>query len=167
MSGVTESSIALAIAARTKLPTLYFSADTNAHTMAMRLVAMAGNMSQQNAEQLLKKDAEKAHELLLSNNHLFWSFESTGSSVGASVFSTSFSSGTELAPSAPLGARISPYPVSSTAVAVSGVLDDLLCVDDQDNWRKKTALILVARQNGKTHLARMLILSQRFMVLIL
>ncbi len=57
--------------------TLYFSADTNAHTMAMRLVAMAGNMSQQNAEQLLKKDPDKAHELLLLNNHLFWSFEST------------------------------------------------------------------------------------------
>ena len=43
------------------------------------------------------------------------------------------------------------------------VLDDLLCVDDQDNWRKKTALILVARQNGKTHLARMLILSHLFL----
>jgi predicted ATP-dependent serine protease len=75
--GAGKSSIALAIAARTKLPTLYFSADTNAHTMAMRLVAMAGNMSQQNAEQLLKKDPDKAHELLLLNNHLFWSFEST------------------------------------------------------------------------------------------
>jgi phage terminase large subunit-like protein len=43
------------------------------------------------------------------------------------------------------------------------VLDDLLCVDDEDNWRKKTALILVARQNGKTHLARMLILSHLFL----
>jgi phage terminase large subunit-like protein len=43
------------------------------------------------------------------------------------------------------------------------VLDDLLAVDDEDTWRKKTALVLVARQNGKTHLARMLILSHLFL----
>jgi len=43
------------------------------------------------------------------------------------------------------------------------VLDDLLAVDAEQNWRKKTALILVARQNGKTHLARMLILSHLFL----
>jgi phage terminase large subunit-like protein len=43
------------------------------------------------------------------------------------------------------------------------VLDDLLSIDDAQNWRKKTALILVARQNGKTHLARMLILSHLFL----
>ena len=43
------------------------------------------------------------------------------------------------------------------------VLDDLLAVDDEQGWRKKTALILVARQNGKTHLARMLILSHLFL----
>jgi phage terminase large subunit-like protein len=43
------------------------------------------------------------------------------------------------------------------------VLDDLLSVDDENNWRKKTALVLVARQNGKTHLARMLILSHLFL----
>jgi phage terminase large subunit-like protein len=43
------------------------------------------------------------------------------------------------------------------------VLDDLLSIDDAENWRKKTALVLVARQNGKTHLARMLILSHLFL----
>ena len=43
------------------------------------------------------------------------------------------------------------------------VLDDLLSIDDENNWRKKTALVLVARQNGKTHLARMLILSHLFL----
>jgi phage terminase large subunit-like protein len=43
------------------------------------------------------------------------------------------------------------------------VLDDLLSIDDAQNWRKKTALVLVARQNGKTHLARMLILSHLFL----
>jgi predicted ATP-dependent serine protease len=75
--GAGKSSIALAIASRTKHPTLYFSADTNAHTMAMRLVAMSGHMTQIAAEQLLKREPEKAHELLQLNNHLFWSFEST------------------------------------------------------------------------------------------
>ena len=58
--GAGKSSIALAIAAKTKLPTLYFSADTNAHTMAMRLIAMTGNISQQQAEQLIKKNPAKA-----------------------------------------------------------------------------------------------------------
>jgi len=43
------------------------------------------------------------------------------------------------------------------------VLNDLLSIDDDNNWRKKTALVLVARQNGKTHLARMLILSHLFL----
>ncbi len=43
------------------------------------------------------------------------------------------------------------------------VLDDLLSIDDAGMWRKKTALVLVARQNGKTHLARMLILSHLFL----
>jgi phage terminase large subunit-like protein len=43
------------------------------------------------------------------------------------------------------------------------LLDDLLSTDDKGMWRKKTALVLVARQNGKTHLARMLILSHLFL----
>jgi len=75
--GAGKSSVALAIAARAKVPTLYFSADTNAHTMAMRLVAMSGKITQQAAEVMLKNNAEKAEEILLMNNHLFWSFEST------------------------------------------------------------------------------------------
>jgi predicted ATP-dependent serine protease len=75
--GAGKSSIALAIAARIKHPTLYFSADTNAHTMAMRLVAMSGRMTQTAAEQLLKTDPAKAELILQENNHLFWSFEST------------------------------------------------------------------------------------------
>jgi phage terminase large subunit-like protein len=43
------------------------------------------------------------------------------------------------------------------------VLDDLLSVDAAGNWLKKSALTLVARQNGKTHLARMLILSHLYL----
>jgi phage terminase large subunit-like protein len=39
------------------------------------------------------------------------------------------------------------------------VLRDALTVDKSGNWIRKTNLILVARQNGKTHLTRMLILA--------
>jgi phage terminase large subunit-like protein len=43
------------------------------------------------------------------------------------------------------------------------VLDDLLSVNENDMWIKKTGLILVSRQSGKTHLARMLILAHLFL----
>jgi phage terminase large subunit-like protein len=39
------------------------------------------------------------------------------------------------------------------------VLKDMLTVDKTGNWIRKTNLLLIARQNGKTHLARMLILA--------
>lgn len=73
--GAGKSSIALHIAARLKQPTLYFSADTNAHTMAMRLVAMRSKINQSVAEQILKTDPTKAGEILKEYNHLYWSFE--------------------------------------------------------------------------------------------
>ena len=38
--GVGKSTLALALALKTNVPTLYISADTNAHTMAMRLASM-------------------------------------------------------------------------------------------------------------------------------
>jgi phage terminase large subunit-like protein len=39
------------------------------------------------------------------------------------------------------------------------VLKDMLTVDKSGAWIRKTNLLLIARQNGKTHLARMLILA--------
>jgi phage terminase large subunit-like protein len=39
------------------------------------------------------------------------------------------------------------------------VLKDMLTVDKKGSWVRKTNLLLIARQNGKTHLARMLILA--------
>ena len=42
------------------------------------------------------------------------------------------------------------------------VLTDLLKVDKDGKWRRKTNLLLVARQNGKTHLARIRILAGLF-----
>jgi len=42
------------------------------------------------------------------------------------------------------------------------VLDDLLTIKEDGTFVKKTGLILVSRQSGKTHLARMLILAHLF-----
>jgi phage terminase large subunit-like protein len=39
------------------------------------------------------------------------------------------------------------------------VLKDMLTVETKGKWIRKTNLLLIARQNGKTHLARMLILA--------
>jgi len=39
------------------------------------------------------------------------------------------------------------------------VLKDMLTIDTKGKWIRKTNLLLIARQNGKTHLARMLILA--------
>jgi phage terminase large subunit-like protein len=39
------------------------------------------------------------------------------------------------------------------------VLKDMLTIDKKGAWIRKTNLLLIARQNGKTHLARMLILA--------
>ena len=42
------------------------------------------------------------------------------------------------------------------------VLTDMLKVGKDGKWRRKTNLLLVARQNGKTHLARIRILAGLF-----
>ncbi len=42
------------------------------------------------------------------------------------------------------------------------VLTQLLAVDKKEKFKKKTSLLLVARQSGKTHLARIRILAGLF-----
>ncbi len=48
--GVGKSTLALALALKMKVPTLYISADTNAHTMAMRLASMISGKNQGDVE---------------------------------------------------------------------------------------------------------------------
>lgn len=75
--GAGKSTLALAIALRAKVPTLYISADTNAHTMAMRLLSMIINKPQSEAEMLLVQDVENSRKVINnSSGHIFWSFES-------------------------------------------------------------------------------------------
>jgi predicted ATP-dependent serine protease len=75
--GAGKSSIALAIAVNSKVPTLYLSADTNAHTMGMRVVSMATGMSQSSSELMLANDKLQAEKLLKSFDYLRWSFDSS------------------------------------------------------------------------------------------
>lgn len=75
--GAGKSTLALAIALRAKVPTLYISADTNAHTMAMRLLSMIINKPQSEAERLLVDNVEQSRKVINdSSGHIFWSFES-------------------------------------------------------------------------------------------
>jgi len=74
--GVGKSTLALAIALRTKVPTLYICADTGAHTMGMRLYSMITGVSQIEAERILASDENRAREVLNQAGHIKWSFES-------------------------------------------------------------------------------------------
>ena len=75
--GAGKSTLALAIALRTKVPTLYVSADTNAHTMAMRLLSMITGRTQTDAESMLIEQVEESRRVINDNSgHIFWSFES-------------------------------------------------------------------------------------------
>lgn len=75
--GAGKSTLALALALRMQAPTLYLSADTNAHTMAMRLLSMVTGMSQSDAEKFLEQDPIEARNRLALASHIYWSFESS------------------------------------------------------------------------------------------
>ena len=78
--GAGKSTLALAMALRAKVPTLYVSADTNAHTMAMRLLSMITGKTQSEAEEMLVKDIAESRKIINdSSGHIFWSFEAAPS----------------------------------------------------------------------------------------
>ena len=74
--GAGKSTLALAIALRAQVPTLYVSADTNAHTMAMRLYSMITGKSQNESEIVLANNPDEARQALDTTKHIFWSFDS-------------------------------------------------------------------------------------------
>lgn len=74
--GAGKSTLALALALRMQVPTLYVSADTNAHTMAMRLYSMIEGVSQSDAEKVISDDPELAKDKLFLARHIYWSFDS-------------------------------------------------------------------------------------------
>lgn len=77
--GAGKSTLALAMALRMQAPTLYLSADTNAHTMAMRLLSMITGMSQSEAEWFITNKPEEAKHRLALASHIYWSFDSSPS----------------------------------------------------------------------------------------
>jgi len=77
--GVGKSTLALALALKMKVPSLYISADTNAHTMAMRLASMISGKSQSDVEQLMNTDEGWTRATLAKGAHIVWSFESSPS----------------------------------------------------------------------------------------
>jgi predicted ATP-dependent serine protease len=78
--GAGKSTLALALALKSKVPTLYISADTNAHTMAMRLLSMITGLPQSVAESKLIEDVEGSRNVINnSSGHIFWSFDSSPS----------------------------------------------------------------------------------------
>ena len=74
--GAGKSTLALAMALRSQQPTLYICADTNAHTMAMRLYSMITGQSQRESELMLQENPEAVKESLNLARHIFWSFDS-------------------------------------------------------------------------------------------
>jgi len=77
--GVGKSTLALALALKMRVPTLYISADTNAHTMAMRLASMISGKNQTDVEYMLKNDIGWTKATLAKGSHVVWSFESSPS----------------------------------------------------------------------------------------
>lgn len=77
--GVGKSMLSLALALKTGVPTLYFSADTNAHTMAVRLASMISGKDQTETEHLLETDPGWTRITLERGKHIQWCFDSSPS----------------------------------------------------------------------------------------
>jgi replicative DNA helicase len=75
--GVGKSTLALALALKMRVPTLYISADTNAHTMAMRIASMISGKNQTDVELLMSNDVGWTKAILEKSSHIVWSFDSS------------------------------------------------------------------------------------------
>jgi len=75
-SGVGKSTLALSMTMRSKAPTIYFSADTHAHTMEMRTIAMLTNTPQETVETLIAQDRQWAADVIKQASHIKWNFDS-------------------------------------------------------------------------------------------
>jgi predicted ATP-dependent serine protease len=78
--GAGKSSLALALVANAKMPTFYLSADTNAHTMSMRMYSMLTGKTQAESEQIISTNPEEVSKLFEAHcSEIRWSFDSTPS----------------------------------------------------------------------------------------
>jgi hypothetical protein len=77
VAGSNKSTLALNLAVRMDVPTLYYSADTDDFTVSLRLAALKSGRAWQDIEQELKiPDAREFYtDLLAETGNLWWSFE--------------------------------------------------------------------------------------------
>lgn len=74
--GAGKSTLALAIAVQSKVPTLYLSADSHESTMSLRAVSMTLTMSQKEVEDRMERDPQWAAHVLKENaGHIQWMFD--------------------------------------------------------------------------------------------
>jgi predicted ATP-dependent serine protease len=62
--GVGKSTLALTIAVKSQVPTLYVSADTHEQTMALRTISMVTGLDQVTAEQRIETDTQWASDVI-------------------------------------------------------------------------------------------------------
>jgi replicative DNA helicase len=72
--GVGKSTLAIALALKMKVPCLYISADTNAHTMAMRLASMISGKNQTDVENLMNRDPGWTKAILQRSSHIVFTY---------------------------------------------------------------------------------------------
>lgn len=77
--GAGKSTLALALAVRAKVGCLYVSADTHAHTMTLRLLAMLSGADQAQVEPWMVTNPEWVAETLAGAAHIRWCFDSAPS----------------------------------------------------------------------------------------
>lgn len=70
--GAGKSSLALALAVRSGVPTVYFSADTTMETMQVRLLAMLTGTDQATVEAFMRSDRQWASDVLTQAGHIMW-----------------------------------------------------------------------------------------------
>jgi replicative DNA helicase len=75
--GAGKSTFALVTALRAKSPTLYFSADSHAHTMALRTISALTATEQDKVEGWMEEDPQWAKDTLAHANHIRWNFDSS------------------------------------------------------------------------------------------
>lgn len=76
--GAGKSTVALAIALKSRVPTLYASMDSHESTMAIRALSMATGISQSEVENRMVADPEWASALLKEHvGHIKWMFDAS------------------------------------------------------------------------------------------
>lgn len=70
-----KSMLALALAVRAQVPTMYLSADSHMHTQSMRLISMDTNTDQSVVEGVME-DKDWASSVLRSRDYMWWNFSS-------------------------------------------------------------------------------------------